>query len=263
MGAGPWLVERAFGRPKAAAAWEIDKACIKVTAHRLPWVEQRGDIHNDNRADITEWINRHDPQHRCMVLWLAAPPCQDFSRVRDERPGHTGDRGGLFLHTVDMMQKVFRTTGNRPTGYIYENVVMAKADANLISDQLGQPVLACAGDFGWVTRPRLWWLSTDATRRTGTDGSLRSATVSQQDGWTRLRMDEDRVAATDIDTKGWQFDEAVRSGRLRLPCATTPAADENGQGHQRQDDGRRQSPMVGRSATVRTVALPEGGNAHR
>ena len=49
-----------------------------------------------------------------------------------------------------------------------------------------------------------------------------------QDGWNRLRLDEDRVAASDIDTDGWQFDEAVRSGRLRLPCATTPAADENG-----------------------------------
>ena len=228
MGAGPWLVEQTLGRPKAAAAWEIDQACIKITAHRLPWVEQRGDIHQDSPEHILEWINRHDPHQKCMVLWMAAPPCQDFSRVREDRPGHTGDRGGLFMHTVRLMQEVFKGTGNRPTGYIYENVVMAKADAKLISAELGAPVLACAGDFGWVTRPRLWWLSTDATKYYGTGDSQRPYTVSTQDGWNRLRLDEDRVAASDIDTDGWQFDEAVRSGRLRLPCATTPAADENG-----------------------------------
>ena len=53
VGAGPWLVEQTLGRPKAAAAWEIDQACIKITAHRLPWVEQRGDIHQDSPS--TSW----------------------------------------------------------------------------------------------------------------------------------------------------------------------------------------------------------------
>ena len=41
------------------------------------------------------------------------------------------------MHTVRLMQEVFKGTGNRPTGYIYENVVMAKADAKLISAELG------------------------------------------------------------------------------------------------------------------------------
>lgn len=192
-----------------------------------------------------------------MVLWVAAPPCQDVSRVRETRPGHDGTRGSLFLDTVALMHEVFAYTGRRRTGFIYENVVMAKADAAAITHELGNPpVLACAGDFGWITRPRLWWLSIDVAATVDQTTDKRPTTVRLQDGWRRLRLDQERPAAESIDTAGWQFDEAVKSGRLRLPCSTTPAADENGRPAPKGARGKMSSDVRARWLADRRQFAP-------
>ncbi|CAE7942363.1 unnamed protein product, partial [Symbiodinium sp. KB8] len=91
---------------------------------------------------------------------------KDFSRVTDG-PGHHGDRGGLFLQTVEFMSEVRRLVAPRRFGFIFENVEMATADAEQITEALGAaPLWVDAADFGWVGRPRLWWLSADWARMT-------------------------------------------------------------------------------------------------
>ena len=46
--------------------------------------------------------------------------------------------------------------------------------------------------------------------------------------WDRLRLDSPRAAPDSFDLDGLKFSDAVASGRIRLPCSTTPAADERG-----------------------------------
>ncbi|CAE7317206.1 unnamed protein product [Symbiodinium sp. CCMP2456] len=100
--------------------------------------------------------------------------------------------------------------------FIFENVEMSTADAKQISSALGaQPIL--------VT-PSMQW--------------------SRKGHWDRLRVEEARRAAdTSLDMDGLTFDDSVLSGRRRLPCATTPAADENGRAAPRGCRGKIQPKL--------------------
>ena len=98
------------------------------------------------------------------VLWCAAPPCQDFSRIA-KGAGHQGDRGRLFEDSVAFMDELRAIFRQHRFAFLYENVEMDAAAAQVSSDALGvSPVFACPSDFGWVSRPRLWLLSVDWTR---------------------------------------------------------------------------------------------------
>ena len=81
IGAGPYLIEQRFGQPRLALAWEIDQDCLKVTAAKLPWLAHRGDITKDDPKKVAATIREADPNKECLVLFEAAPPCQDFSRL--------------------------------------------------------------------------------------------------------------------------------------------------------------------------------------
>ena len=230
IGAAPWLVSELAGRPLLAVAWEIDPACIHVAERRMPWLQQRGDLFADKVDDILHLISEADPQAQATVIWTAAPPCQDFSRMRSAGPGHDGERGGLFLRTVEFQKALFDRLGPRRTAFLYENVVMTKANADVITEALGHsPVFACGGDFGWITRPRLWWTSIKWDQVTHDIVDGRRLQWARHDGvWSRLRLPNDRKSADQFELGDLKFHEGVASGRLRMPCCTTPASDENG-----------------------------------
>ena len=97
-------------------------------------------------------------------------------------------------------------------------------------------MFACAGDFGWVTRPRLWWLSVK---------------WSPEKGWLhRLQLNTPRKAVTDFYMGGYSFHADVASGRKHMPCATTPAPADKG----------RPAPKSSRGSML---ALQARGNAHQ
>ena len=139
IGAGPYLVR---SRPR--------------NCHGSP---TRGDITKDDPKKVAATIREADPNKDCLVLFEAAPPCQDFSPIgRGE--GHQGATGRLFSVSADFVQAIFDDLPGYNAASIFENVLMNSANAKTVTEKLGcQPVFACAGDFGWVTRPRLWWLS--------------------------------------------------------------------------------------------------------
>ena len=60
--------------------------------------------------------------------------------------------------------------------------------------------------------------------------------------WDRLRLDHPRAAATDFDLGTLSFSVALplpaASGRAKLPCSTTPAADESGRPAPRSTRGK-------------------------
>ena len=198
IGAAPWLIAELAGRPMLAVTWEIDPACITVAERRMP----TGRSVRRLRRDLIETA---DPQAQATVIWSAAPPCQDFSRLRAAGPGHEGERGGLFLWTVEFQKALFKQLGTRRMAFLYENVVMTKANADIITEALGHaPVFACGGDFGWITRPRLWWTSVkwDQVTHDIVDGrrlqwAMHAGTGAwPEDSWPSLAHPNTTVAST-------------------------------------------------------------------
>ena len=133
-------------------------------------------------------IRRVDPHARACVLWAAAPPCQDFSRVASGQ-GHDGERGGLFLVAADFYEELKAELPDHVVVSLWENVVMNKKDADVVSKKLNmEPVIVCASDFGWISRPRLWWLPVEweAFREHPTTGE--AFHWHTRDGFRRLRL---------------------------------------------------------------------------
>ena len=182
VGAAVAILENLFGTPTAAMAWETDRTCRRLTSHRLPWLQQRGDFGSETVEKVTAEIRRLDPAGECVVLMIAAPPCQDFSRIGAET-GHSGTRGGLFLRSAEFVLELRAALRGWRVGFMFENVVMQPAAAKEVSDCLGvEPILVCASDFGWISRPRLWWISGDL-RRPHWRGPKRGPSITS--GWKR------------------------------------------------------------------------------
>ena len=228
VGAAPWLVWDLIGEPRAIFAWEVDRAAIQVADYHIPGIRRRGDITEDTPEDLAAEIQHIDGQAECIIIFTAAPPCQDFSRVGD-RDGHAGSRGYLFNFTAEFIDELRRRLAPRRFGFLVENVEMTPADAAEASKQLGcQPTFADAADFGWIGRPRLWWSSVDWDEITHDPSTAERWTWVLHRRWDRLRLDSPRAAPDSFDLDGLKFSDAVASGRIRLPCSTTPAADERG-----------------------------------
>ena len=154
-----YILDQHFGKLKAAFAWwEIDGACRRVVEERLPWLRQRGDLTKDSADDIAGIIEEIDPDGKAIIVVTMAPPCQDFSLIRSDGPGHRGKNGGLFLTATGFVDDIKRRLPRRKFGTLAENTAMRKEDAQIVSDELDcQPILA--SDFGWISRPRLFWMS--------------------------------------------------------------------------------------------------------
>ncbi|CAE7838599.1 unnamed protein product, partial [Symbiodinium necroappetens] len=177
---------------------EVDRAAIQVADYHTPGIRHRGDLTEYTPEDLAAEIQHIDGQAECIIIFAAAPPCQDFSRVGD-RDGHAGNRGYLFNFTAEFLDELRRRLAPRRFGFLVENVEMTPADAAEASKQLGcQPVFADAADFGWIGR----------------------------------------TAPDSFDLDGLKFSDAVASGRIRLPCSTTPAADERGRPPPRSRRGK-------------------------
>ena len=224
------------GTPVGALAWETDRLCRRLAAHRLPWLQQRGDFTGETVEKVAAEIRRADPAGECVVLLVAAPPCQDFSQIGAEA-GHRGARGGLFLRSAEFVLEL-RTGGA---------AWLEPASAKEVSDCLGvPPVLVCASDFGWISRPRLWWLSADLRQCTTDPASGAPLAWTKKGPFHRLRLEEPRAAAAELLPKGLAFHPAVASSRLLLPCSTTPAEDENGRPAPKRARGKIPEPARAR-----------------
>ena len=95
--------------------------------------------------------------------------------------------------------------------------------------------------FGWLNRPRLWWLSIDWTTF--------PTNLRRCSGASRAKCD-------DLDSLS--FSEGVCSGRLSVPTATTPAADENGRPAPKSLKGRSNQTPTPHGASLRHGTIQGG-----
>ncbi|CAE7860723.1 unnamed protein product, partial [Symbiodinium necroappetens] len=207
----PYIVDRDFGRPRLAVSWEVDWARKALVQQAMPWVEHRGDLTRDSPQDVADLVLEADPNAEAMVLWCAAPPCQDFSRIA-KGAGHQGDRGRLFEDSVAFMDELRSVLRQHRFAFLYENVEMDAAAAKVSSDALGVVVTdpADGSPLEWAKRGR----------------------------WDRLRLTAARSAADSFELGGLQFHSSVAQGRKLMPCATTPAPTDDGRPKPRSTRGR-------------------------
>ncbi|CAE7869448.1 unnamed protein product, partial [Symbiodinium necroappetens] len=259
IGAAPYIVDRDFGRPRLAVSWEVDRACKALVQQAMPWVEHRGDLTRDSPKDVADLVLEADPNAEAMVLWCAAPPCQDFSRIA-KGAGHQTERGRLFEDSVAFMDELRSVLRQHRFAFLYENVEMDAEAAKVSSDALGvSPVFVCPSDFGWVSRPRLWWLSVEWSRVVTDPADGSPLEWAKRGRWDRLRLTAALSAADSFELGGGlQFHSSVAQGRKLMPCATTPAHGRRAAKaalHQGAYASRRRRPLGGRGPPVRPLAV--------
>ena len=210
-------------------AWEVDSDCLEVLKARHPEAVIRGDFLKDDPAEVARAIHRHDPEGTKLVLFASAPPCPDFSRIRDDAPGSAGEEGQKFTAYCEFIRKVEMDIPHKRTGHITENVVMDKGEADHFAGLLDcNTVLADAQDFGLINRPRLWWTRVDWSRTRTNPITGKRLRWSKNQKYHRLHHDTQLQEETDLQLDGLRLHTTVASHDKRMPCLTTPAPSDDG-----------------------------------
>ena len=106
---------------------------------------------------------------------------------------------------------------------------MEPAHSDAVSKALGvDPIMVCASDFGWISRPRLWWLYPSILQATVDPASGKPLQWAKHGSYRRLRLEEPRQPESELVVDDLRFHPSVAAGRLQLPCATTSAEDDAG-----------------------------------
>ncbi len=160
IGAGLKALRDIIGEPLLIMTWETDEECKQLVKHHFPQAQQRGDLLFDDPKEVATVVRRHDEHQCCRILVLAAPPCPDFSIIKEDSPGLQGTEGSKFPKFVQFLQSLEQELAQWTFDLLCENVVTQKADeVQFVSNGLGaQPIVVDAADLGLVNRPRLWWL---------------------------------------------------------------------------------------------------------
>ena len=230
IGTGLKALRDIVGEPLLTLVWEVDAECSQVVKHHFPKVQHRGDFILDDPKEVAMVVRRHDEHQCCRILVLAAPPCPDFSVIKEDSPGLNGEEGSKFTKFVNFLKGLEQELSDWTLDLLCENVVMQKADeVQFVSNGLGaQPIVVDAADLGLVNRPRLWWLRVqwkNIRKNPFTDKAFRWGSTHKM---PRLYMDFPWIEQNDLAMEGLMFPHRVAKHECRMPCMTTPAPSAEG-----------------------------------
>ena len=142
----------------AAVAIENDMALARAVSLHCPDVVHIADLTAVTAAEIAKFM---PAGNNWEFWWVGGPPCQLFSALGAQGLWNDAKSKPLlsFLELRDQLQVTCSRRGVRFRWLMEEVASMPKATIAEISN-LAQcvPLLMDAGDFGWVRRPRLWWV---------------------------------------------------------------------------------------------------------
>ena len=213
-------------RPKGR---DIILACKALVQKALPWVEHR-EHHARLPAGCRRACARRRPQCRGYGGLVCGPAVPGLLPHRHSRSGTSGRQGAP-------VRGVRRLRSHR-FAFLYENVEMGAEAAKVSSDALGvQPVFVCSSDFGWVSRPRLWWLSVDWSCLASDPADAPG--VGEEGAVGPPSFGRCSAIGGCLELGGLEFHSSVAQGRGLMPCATTPAPTDDGRAKPRSTRGRR------------------------
>eukprot|EP00435_Cladocopium_sp_Y103_P025847 s2362_g6.t1 len=210
-------------------SWEIDQDCISVIKQHYPAALHRGDFLADDPHEVAKIIREHDPHGQMLIVFASAPPCLDFSRIREDAPGAEGSEGQKFTACCGFASQVEMELPNKRVGHLTENVIMEKGEAGFFALRLDcNAVAADAQASGLVNRPRLWWTRIDWSKPRHSPITGHQLRWSKMQKFHRLHHDGPLPDPDDIKTRGPRLHHKVASHECRMPCFVTPASSEAG-----------------------------------
>eukprot|EP00438_Fugacium_kawagutii_P034924 Skav206385 [mRNA] locus=scaffold834:525350:529905:- [translate_table: standard] len=242
IGTAAWVLKELGGQLALHLSWEIDEECILVLNQHHREVQHRGDFTQDDPAAIAELIKTTDPNRTMLVFIASAPPCPDFSIIKEDAPGAAGPEGQKFVQYC----KWARSIEGHLTGYTFlhlvENVLLQdKAEIQFFAQELNaNAVLIHSADLGLVNRPRLWWTRTAWSKLHHNPLTGRPLRWSKTNKIHRLHMDLPFHDAKDVDLDGFALHPRVQDHTTRIPCFTTPAPTDSGRSAPKRLRGRIQ-----------------------
>ncbi|CAE7864907.1 DNMT3A, partial [Symbiodinium necroappetens] len=233
----------------SGASWEIDKELESLGAEHFPQVTLRGDFEQEDAATLQKLVEELDPSGRARIVIAGGPPCHDFSRIRQDAPGHAGHEGSKFTRFAQLIQSVEKSWGRSRAILLVENVIpQNRADMRKVERMLDAPaVVHDASDFGTISRPRVWWCRVpwqEIAHRKDCPFNLRWTTMQ---GIPRVHFDVDKDELDSFDTEGLTLPRCLTDEAKPVPCLTTPADDPQGRPAPRSSKGKISSEATQRS----------------
>ena len=226
-------------------SWECDPECLVLLQRHFPQALHRGDFLDDDPKAVAELVRQADPDAKMTIIQASAPPCPDFSRIKDDAPGKEGAEGSKFPKYCSFAKAVRQELPEHHFLQLCENVILSdQGEVEFFSQQLGVPaVIADASDYKAVSRPRLWWSSIDWTKSRHSPVTGAPLQWSKQYKLHKLHMDDWPTDLEHMETEGLEFHETLTNGHQTIPCFTTPAPTEAGRAAPRSMKGKL-DPLV-------------------
>ncbi|CAE7617397.1 Dnmt3a, partial [Symbiodinium sp. CCMP2456] len=230
------------------ASWEIDEDLVKLGVKHFPDVVTRGDFEEETADSLSKLVQQLDPSRSAQVIIAAGPPCHDFSRVRQDAPGHEGTEGSKFTRFAQLIVNLEKSWNRSRATLLVENVIpQNRADMRKIEKLLDAPaVVHDSADFGTISRPRVWWCRipwSEVAHRKDCPFSLRWTSVQ---GIPRVHFDVPKDDTQTWDTQGLTLPRCLTEEMKPLPCLTTPSDDPSGRPAPRSAKGKISSDATQR-----------------
>ena len=245
IGVAAMLLQDLVGPLALHVSWECDPECLVLLQRHFPQALHRGGFLDDDPKAVAELVRQADPDAKMTIIQASAPPCPDFSRIKDDAPGKEGAEGSKFPKYCSFAKAVREELPEHYFLQLCENVILSdQGEVEFFSQQLGVPaVIADASDYKAVSRPRLWWSSIDWTKSRHSPVTGAPLQWSKQYKLHKLHIDDWPTDLQHMETEGLEFHETVTSGRQTIPCFTTPAPTEAGRAAPRSMKGKL-DPLV-------------------
>ena len=138
---------------------EIHPSARQVIRVRYPKAHDLGDISTLDPARIKGIMREYLGKFACCLV-EAGSPCQDLTKLSNQRKGLDGARSSLFFYVPEVIECVAGILKHNSValGFVEENVQMEPAQRQIISDSLGvEPYLIGTECVSPALRTRHYW----------------------------------------------------------------------------------------------------------
>jgi len=133
-------------------ASEIKKLAIKVTLSNYPKTIHIGDVTKVSYKDGILTTENGVFNVGKIDLLIGGSPCQDFSLLKVNGKGLSGDKSKLFYEYLRLLKEI------NPTYFLLENVIMKKESKSQLDEYLGVTGIAINSNLvSFQSRPRVYW----------------------------------------------------------------------------------------------------------
>lgn len=100
IGIAAMVLQDLVGPLALHVSWECDPECLILLRRHFPSAHHRGDFLQDDVTEVAALIRQVDPRAEMTIVQAGAPPCPDFSHIKEDAPGKEGWKAVSFPSTA-------------------------------------------------------------------------------------------------------------------------------------------------------------------